>query len=334
MDIDRSAYSGGVPMHNIEECQKDAAKYDRKFYDGYEYVGYHEIHEGINTFRIAFPHDPADSPYVPIRIANLEILIDEYNADGEKTGAQVWKRRKVYISTQHGPKDQNNRPLIKEDIIETYIEHLMTFLKEIESNSKEREKLLAPIHGSWVEGKWRWGIRPETKTVCFAWNDKGELKLLELNKRWYSEVEALIVGSSKPGEPVIDCFSHIDNGFPLIIEKVVNKEPGKRNKIEYKIRKEFPDANKREGWDTFFERTRITDEQISELLEKKSLKQMFTNNYTRSDFKKIAAGLQRFDKENKFNLFNDNNFRNKCTEIKDNIWAYIEDEEENKEQNS
>ena len=332
MTFNRGLYSQGANMQSINEAQKDAEKHDKKFYDDSGRVGYHEIKEGRNLFRIAVAHEAKDSPYLPIRFSNMEVEVDEYDTENNKTGNKIWKRRKNYISTQHGPRNQYGVSQLTTDPIEFYIEFLTNKLKREILNEKDREKALLPIHGYWSEGKYQWGIRPETKTICYAWNEAGELKQLELNKRWYSEMQGIIIGASGSSNVAVDIFSHVDNGSPLVIEKTVTKEQGKRNKTEYKITKEDPDMMKRESWDTFFERTRVTDQQLQDLLEKKSLKEMYSENYTRADFGRAIQGLRRFDEIWKFGLFSLPEFMEKLKEIEKEVFKNISEPNEDQQE--
>lgn len=323
MTFNRGLYAQGANMESINQAQKDAEKHDKKFYEDNGRVGYHEIKEGRNLFRIAVAHKPEDSPYLPLRFSHMEVEVDEYDSDNKKTGNKVWKRRKCYIATQHGPRNQYGISQLATDPIEFYIEYLTNMLKNTVANEKEREKLLLPIHGYWNEGKYQWGIRPETKTICYAWNDAGELKQLELNKRWYSDMQGIIIGASGSSNIAVDIFSQIDNGSPLVIEKTITKEQGKRNKTEYKITKEDPDMMKRESWDDFFARTKVTDQQMMDLLEKKSLKEMYSENYTRFEFGRVIQSLRRFDEIWKFGLFQIGEFMDKLKEIEAEVFKYI-----------
>ena len=316
-------YSAGTKMNSVQKMQQDADKHDKKFYDDSNRVSYHQIKEGRNVFRIAPAHDPNDSPYIAVRFTNLDALVDEYDNANQKTGKKVWKRKKCYISTQHGPRDPQGSSVLKSDIVEVYIEHLNKKLKLDYPNDKERETAAAPIRGYWKDNKYHWGIKPETKQFCYAWDEAGELKLLELSKKWFNEVQDIIMKASGDAAVAIDIFSHIDNGFPLVIDKEVKKEAGKRTKTEYKISKLDPDMVKRESWDDFFERTKVTDRQLKDLLEKKSLKEMFYENYTRQEFEKVGKGLRRFDQLNNYNLFKDLEFVNEIKEIHKQVNMYV-----------
>ena len=323
MTFNRGKFSAGTKMNSVQKMQQDAEKHDKKFYDDSNRVSYHQIKEGRNIFRIAPAHDPNDSPYIAVRFTNLDTYVDEYDNTNQKTGNKVWKRKKCYISTQHGPRDNHGNSILKSDIVEVYIEHLNKKLKAEYPIDKERETIAAPIRGYWKDRNYQWGIKPETKQFCYAWDETGELKLLELSKRWFNELQDIIMKASGDSNVAIDIFSHIDNGFPLVIDKEIKKEQGKRAKTEYKISKLDPDMVKRESWDDFFDRTKVTDRQLKDLLEKKSLKAMFYENYTREEFEKVGKGLRRFDANNNYNLFSNKEFVDEVRGIHQQINMHV-----------
>ena len=322
-EFDRNRYAQGASMQSMKAMNEDAERHNKRFYENQNRVGFHEIKEGINIFRVATAHHPADSPYIPVRASRLDVEVDEYDQQNNKTGNKIWRKRKCYVATQHGPRDNRGNALITEDVIEYYIEFLTKKLKDQGLTEKEKEKRLAPVHGFWSQGKYNWGIRPDSKYICYAWNQQGELKQLELSKPWYAEMESLIIEASSNMKVAVDIFSHIDNGIPLIIEKIVHKEPGKKTKTEYKVRKDGPDMARRESWDDFFDRTKITDKQLKELLEKKSLKDMYWQNYTMLEYQKAVIGLRRFDAAWKNDLFSDDEFVKGIADIELALKKYL-----------
>lgn len=331
MTFNRGIFGQGANIGSMQNANKDAEQFNKKFYESSGRVGFHQILEGTNRFRIAPAHEPNGSPYHPVRTSQLEIEVDEYDNDGQKTGKKVLRRRKIFVATQHSPRDKHGQPLLKEDVIEFYIEFLTEKLKSEIVNQNEREKKLAPVRGFWSNGKYNWGIIPETKTLCYAWNDKGELKELELSKKWFDEMTALSVFAGENNPNAADIFSHIDQGSPLIIEKVVTKESGKNNKTQYKINKDMPSMSRRESWEAFFERTRVSDQQLKDLLSKKSLKILYYENYAKDDFARALEGLRRFDEKWKYGLFNNQEFLNKVKNLEAEVIKYSSDDDNKKE---
>ncbi len=326
-EFNRGLYAQGTKMESIKSTQQAAQKNDKRFYnDGNSFVGYHYPQEGKNVFRIAPAHNPADSPYVPVRYSQLEVEVDEYDKEGNKTGKKIWARRKCFVITQHGPHNDNNTSLIKNDPIESYIEFLQAKAEEQFKVESEKKNYLAPLRGYWEGDKFQWGILPETRTICYAWDNDWVLKQLELNKRWYQEMERISFNANSDGAYAIDIFSHIDQGIPLVIEKVINRD-AKKSKTEYKVGKEGPDMMKRESWDDFFAKTKVDDQHLEELLGKKSLQELYFQNYKQSDYQKAIMGLQRFDDKFGFDLFSDPLFIGALERIEQQIKELIPEEE-------
>lgn len=333
--FNRGLFSAGTKMQSIKTTQKAAEKYDKKFYnEGGNFLGYHYPEEGKNIFRIAPAHDPQDSPYMPIRYSQMEVEVDEYDKEGNKTGKKVWQRRKCFIATQHGPWDKNGNTLIKKDPIEVYIEYVQNKASELYASDVDKQKYIAPLRGYWENDKFQWGISPETKTICLAWNENWELKQLELNKKWYQEMEKMSFDANSDGVMAVDIFSHVDNGIPLIIEKVIKREKGKKNKTEYKVYKDEPNMMKRESWDDFFDRNKVDDVHLKELLEKKSLKELYHENYSLNEFIKVVKGLRNFDEKWEFNLFSNADFLADLEEIEKSVKDLLPEEAEKEEENT
>ena len=122
---------------------------------------------------------------------------------------------------------------------------------------------------------------------------------------------------------ILDIFSDPDEGFPLLIEK--NKES---NKWKYTIINET--LKKGEDWDAFFKRNRVSDSQLKDLSETKSLKEVLINVYTIRDFELALDGLKRFDKKNGFGIFDNEDFLKEVEECEAQVAASVEETEETK----
>ena len=85
-DFSRDKYSRGASVQSMKAVNEDAEKHNKKFYEDQNFVGFHEIKEGINIFRIATAHDPQNSPYIPVRSSRLDVEVDEYDQQNNKTG--------------------------------------------------------------------------------------------------------------------------------------------------------------------------------------------------------------------------------------------------------
>ena len=56
-----------------------------------------------------------------------------------RLGNKTWRKRKCYISTQHGPRDSRGTSLITEDVIEYYIQFLTKKLKDEGLSEQDKE---------------------------------------------------------------------------------------------------------------------------------------------------------------------------------------------------
>lgn len=240
--------------------------------------------------------------------------------DGEPTGEKEVKVKSVFIATQHGKG-------ITKDVVETYIDYVYKRANEEFSDKDDRARFLNPITGFKARGKWNPGIRPSTNWVAYAWDKSGALGRLELYDSWMKEIREVSARESEDEAITIDIFSDPDEGFPLLIEK--NKE---NNKWKYTVVNET--LKKGEDWDDFFKRNRVSDSQLKDLMEVKSLKELLVNVYSIRDFELAIDGLKRFDKENKYDIFKDDEFLKEVEECEAQVVAATEGESnEEKEKN-
>lgn len=309
MGFDRSKFKA-APMSAIEKQEAKAKKASKNFSSGGGgRINFHKVEEGSNWFRIAPAHDPKDSPYVPIRKTMLKCNVDIYE-DGEPTGEKEVKLKSIFIATQHGEG-------ITKDVIETYIDYVYKRANEEYSDKDDRSKFLNPITGYKAKGKWNPGIRPSTNWVTYAWDKAGEIGRLELYDSWMKEMREVSARESEDEAIVLDIFSDPDEGFPLLIDK--NKES---NKWKYTIINET--LKKGETWEDYFKRNRLSDNQLKDLMEIKSLKEMLVNVYSIRDFEFAIDGLKRFDRENKYDIFKDEEFLKEVEECEAQVKACVE----------
>jgi len=314
MAFDRSKFKA-APMSAIEE-QKTKAKQASKSFNQSGRTTFHKVEEGSNWFRVAPAHNSADSPYVPIRSTFLECEVDIYK-DGEPTGEKEVKPKPVFVATQHHDK-------LTKDPIETYIDYVYKKANDEFQDKDDRQKFLYPITGTKIKGKWHPGIRPSTNWQCYAWDNSGTLGRLNLYDSWMKELRDVSARESDDAVVSVDIFSDPDEGYPLLIEKLKDNGKWKYNVINESLKKG-------EDWDDFFKRNRVTDAQLLELTEQKSLKEMLINVYSMKDFELALDGLKRFDDKNNFGIFENDDFLNELEEIHNQVEALGEKEEEKKD---
>lgn len=321
MAFDRSKFKA-APMAAIEKQDAKAKQANKSFGRSGGRVTFHKVETGSNWFRVAPAHNSADSPYVPERKSMLMCEVDKYE-DGEPTGDKEVKLKAIFIATQHSDK-------ITKDPIETYIDYVYKRANEEFTDKDDRNKFLAPITGFQGKDKWVSGIKPSTAWTCYAWNKSGEFGRLSLYDSWMKELRDVSARESDESVISVDIFSDPDEGFPLLIEKSREK-----NKWKYTIVNES--LKKGEDWDDFFKRNVVTDAQLLELTEQKSLKELLVNVYKMRDFELALDGLKRFDDKNKYGIFENDEFLNELEEIHAQV-EVLEDErvevEEKKESGS
>lgn len=313
MVFDRSKFKG-AKIKSIQE-EEDKAKKNSKFFGGNDsgYIGFLKVEEGENEFRMCPAHNPDHSPYPIERTSMLKCKVDKFNEDGDKEGTEV-KNKKIFIATQHSPKDSDGNNIITKDPIETYIDYVYRKADDLYGDDKDKKKkYLNPITGYRAGGKWNSGIRPSNQNVCYAFQD-GKLGRLGLYQTWMKEMNAISLKESEDNVYAIDIFSDPDEGVPVIIDK--DKENGK---WVYRISSGAPKkprrGEKEETWEDYYNRVRLTDSQLKQLSEAKPLNEIVGGVYSQKDFQLAVDGLTRFDEEHGYGIFDDSNFLDEMEEI-------------------
>lgn len=318
MALKRQGLKGGS-LAALTGVMNNAKKKEKRFFSGDSfYTGFHNVNDGDNIFRVCPPHEEGGAAYLACRRSQLPVEVDEYK-DGEKTGEKVVKDKKIFIATQHCDS-------MEKDPIELYIEFVMERANDEFDDKKDRQKFTAPIFGYRNrEKKWVWGITPMTEYICYAYNEASELARLQLRESWINDM--LKAANDGEGEmPDIDPYSDPVEGHPFKI----TKQKTEKGKWEYPIVKINPDANKRESWEAFYERTALTEKQLEELKSKESLSKLYINSYSQSDFNLALDGLRRFDKKAGYGIFNNSEFLEQLEEISKTVPEDPKQEEKDK----
>ena len=325
--FDRGKFSG-AKVSTLKTVQSDAKKNDKSFSNGGGgRVDFFEVKEGKNVFRILPPHpeDKIGAPYLAKRVAMLKCEVPIFK-DGEDSGKTEIKNKNIFIATQHGG--------LTKDPVELYIEYARNYANEAYQDKDDRQKFLAPITGyKDKKGKWNWGIIPKTSYVSYAINE-GKVGRLELWDSWVKEMDKLAISEDADSVIDVDPFSDPDEGFPLIInkDKAVDKQGKETGKFEYTVTKDEPSRAKRESWDDFFKRVRVTDEQLEDLLKQEPLSKLYGSDiYSKKDWELAIDGLQRFDEENKYGIFENDDFIKELDELEKLVPVKVERDEDIKE---
>lgn len=298
--FDRSKFKGST-LNDIKGEQERANKALPSLSSGGR-AGFHTIEDGKNWRRIAPAHNNNDPAYRACSTVMLDCDVPEIDDNGVETGKREVKRKNIFIATQHSL-------TMKQDPVMLYIQYVQKRADDEIQDKDARQKFLYPING-WrsKDGKWNWGIKPSTDYVCYAWDSNGTLGRERLYPFMLDQMKKISVERADDNSEIIpDIFTDPDEGYPLIILRIKND----KGKMETSCSCDMP--GKKESWAEFFLRTRVTDEQLAELMKKESLKELYEDVYTTRDFDMAIDGLQRFDKINKYNIFDNEEFVEKIT---------------------
>lgn len=318
----------GAKMASIVDARKEAEKKSGYSQDGRP--GFHSIEEGVNLFRIAPPHDPKNPPFQPIRSTWLKCSVPKLDDNYKETGEYEVRNKRIFIATIHGGAEK--------DIVETYISYVKNKVNDEVADKDERSKKLAPITG-WKDksGKWNPGIYPSTNYVFYAWDKSHNLGRIELYPSDIKQMEKLNI-SEDTGEPIeTDVFSDpSEEGLWMAINITKND----KNKWDRIITKKsfnpqgIKPADMAEKYQEFLATSMVTDEMLMKLAEKESLEEVYgENSYTLRDFEMALDGLQRFDSENGYSIFENEDFLEEVKEMME--WAYsLESKEKTQQEQS
>ena len=272
-----------------------------------------KVEPGINKFRIfPAPLKAKSSLFCFPKVTSfLPLVVDKYE-DGKKTGETEVKRKAIFNAKVHGD--------LEIDIVEAYIETAKEKFSALCKDKKELYKKITPLTD------WKTGIKASSAYVCYAIKYTGEGKnkqygRLQLTDGVKKQLDSLCLREGKSGSPiVVDLFSDPDSGKPFQWNSSPNAEDAKaRNKINILFEEDFV----------------LSDEELEMLESWDSLEELYTNSYKKSDFEKQVKGLQRFDKDNKLNIFDSPAFQSILelakAEVEEKIADESSDEEESKE---
>lgn len=300
---DRSKYKKASSEEMTQQAEAMAARAENNS----DRATFLKVEPGINKFRIFPAPIKAESSLFcfPKVTSFLPLLVDKYE-DGKKTGEQEVKRRAVFNAKVHGG--------LSVDIVEAYIEAAKEKFSALCKDKKELYKKLTPLTD------WKTGIKPSSAYICYAikYTGDGQNKQygrLQLTDGVKKQLDSLCLREGKSGAPiVVDLFSDPDSGKPFQWSSNPNAEDAKaRNKINILFEEDFP----------------LTDEELEMLESWDSLESLYTNSYKKEDFEKQVKGLQRFDKDNKLNIFDSPAFQSILESAKAEVDEKLADDDSN-----
>lgn len=297
--FDRSKFSGT----KVADLKKQDEDYEKKNdYKNNGRAGFIKLAEGKNKVRIFPAHPDTPSFYQPCTVHWLPRLNEWEDKDGNKKSET--KRGPVFSAKAHST--------LGKCPIDSYIHHVYKLAAEEYQDKAEKENFVAPIKG-------QEGITGTTKWIVFA-EIKGEFGRLELPTSVKNAMNDIAIGQDD-GDGVIetDPFTDPDSGRCVYITKdsQLSVEKAKREASKY-----YSTAIDLKG------STPLSDEQLGKLEEQQSLEEMYVDVYTRKDFDLAIKGLEMFDKDKGFGIFQIDEFLDTIEDIYNALPEIVEEGEE------
>lgn len=298
MKFDRSKFKK-QSVEDLDSEVKQAKKTMRK--GGKSYTGYATVQKGKNTFRVVPSMGKA---YVACKMSKFRVEVPTYDENGNVTGKEV-KDKNIFCADVHGPN------LLKgKDPIVLYCDYVRKKASEEYQDDAERRKFLNPIMGYKKGNKFVWGINPTLTYVCYVYQGSKDFARLQLYGTWMNRIKEISVEQSDDDTVSFDIFSQMEGAYPLVI--IMGEDD--KGKKTYSLSAGVP--KKGQSWDEFFEETAIPDEDMEYFLnEVPSLEEIYKDSYKAKDFEMALDGLKRFDEENNYDIFSDDEFLNEIEEM-------------------
>lgn len=298
MKFDKSKFK----KQSIEDVEAEVKQAEKTMYKGSKsYTGFATVQKGKNVFRVV----PAmGKAYVACKMSKLRVEVPTYDANGKVTGKEV-KDKNVFCADIHG------KNLLKgKDPIVLYCDYVRKKASEEYQDDTERRKYLNPIMGYKKGNKFVWGINPTLAYVCYVYQGNKDFARLQLYGTWMNRIKEISVEQSDDDTVSFDIFSQMEGAYPLVIT-MGEDDKGKKT---YSLSAGIP--KKGQSWDEFFEETAIPDEDMEYFLnEVPSLEEIYKDSYRTKDFEMALDGLKRFDEENNYDIFSDDEFLNEIEEM-------------------
>lgn len=308
MGLDRSKFKP-APVAAMKKLDGELGQ--RKGYSNFSKAGYHKIDDGDNKFRIypAHPDSPDGVFWMPKSTAWLSVETELYDDKNEKTGQTEIRRRPVFTSDVHAPKEFAGKDLVKSylDIAKKKFEEDY----ETEAEKKTANDLLYDF---------KEGIAPSSAWVMYAdkYDEKGKksLAILEIKNMIKKEMNKITSEMDSGDSPIsVDPFTDPEDGISIIVKKV-----GKGLLTAYTVELE---SKKNGKFNMTFIPTVLTDEDLTEFMNFEPLWKKYRDSFSRRDFELQKEGLMRFDTQNEFGVFEDESFLAVLEELEELVEKYI-----------
>lgn len=280
-----------TPLSTVSSTVTETKQYDTFYGGSSDYAPFFKNVDGVTIKRVLPAHEPGDSPYVPMMTSMLECEVED-RKDGVVIGKKIAKK-KIFIATLHAGS--------KYDIIDEYIKRVYALAEQYQDKD-ERSRFLNPITGYRMGKQWVSGIRPQLEYVYYAlingqiYRDSLKPKQMEALNKESAEMCA------QDDTAAIDIFSDPTTGYPI----QWSREKDENGKT-VEVLKALP-LPRTMSWDQYFEKYAVSDKVLEDLLKLPSLKSLYVGSYRKKDFEYALDGLKRFDQNNNYNIFADEDY--------------------------
>jgi hypothetical protein len=304
--FDRSKF-GATSVKTLKKQEEAHAELRPSNQNGSGRADYHKLDNGKNTFRILpfHPDGDGDSFAEAKTVSFLEVTVPKRDDAGRVVdGEEELKRYPIFNARVHGV--DINGECLGIDLVETYLGLLKGQLEEEYEDDKEGFKK------QWAKAtgfKSKDSLKPQDSWMMYAlkWivdasdEEGGHWKfgMLEVKSSIRTQLNEIAAELEDAGDVLeMDPFSDPDSGFAIEIVKDDKAEPSKYYKVNFKsIKKKTA-----KGFSTEMMPVKLSDAQLTELSDKKSLNEMLRNQYTESTFLQQVEGLTSFDSKYKFGV--------------------------------
>jgi len=350
-------------LESIKAMREKAKQVETKYYvpKGGKNMNPGDFKEGKTIIRVAPSHSPEEypTPFVPFRSTYLKVelgidelaswnieklikeksLIKQFGVEkieelkdweddkikvklkeilGDSFQYKVHKR--VFISTLHSKEGSK-------DLVEEYIRFVVQQVNSETQDREESRKKLSPIFGyKDAQKKWHPGINPSTNFVFYGWDWSGDKNLykIEIYPNMMNDVENLYIKFDSGTEPLtVDPFSDIETGVGLLF----NKSRNEKGKWGFTI-DDAPYVDRSQPFTEFIKSFNLTEDQLKGLKEVDSLQKQFGRGcFKAADLMIQFKGLELFDAEHEYNIFQNDDFEKIAIEISEQYSEELEQEQ-------
>lgn len=289
----------------VSKVKDEARKAEKTMYrnSDNEYVNFAKVEDGKNVYRVL--PSKTGRAYIPCKTTKLKVYQEIKGKDGVGTGKYEWKDKNIFTSDIHG-----NAAFGDKDLLATYINYVHELANEIEDKD-EKSRFLNPITGyrKGKGGPWVWGIKPTLNYICYVLQGSDIYKL-QLTSKQIKEMTDISIDLTEGDGLSTDVFSDPEEGYPLCI----NKQKDENNKTVMKVSAQQM-TRQDKSLEDFFEKNRVPDAVLEKLLKLPTLEDLYENVYTKREFDWTLDALKEFDRQNEYNIFENDNFLAEVEEL-------------------